>query len=87
MKNITVHASREGAFIGLLADMRTVIVGGYIYGIRKGDQRLATLELKRHGGRFEIKQIRGVANSNPGKEVEKIAYSWLRGAISSRLAI
>ena len=49
----------------------------YIFSISKGQQRFATVELRRRGVGVEIGQIRGPCNSAVPKEVVRAVTSWL----------
>jgi putative DNA primase/helicase len=50
----------------------------YFYSIRKDKERVATLELVRHGGGVEIGQLRGLCNSQVSKKMVRAVESWLR---------
>lgn len=50
----------------------------YIYSVRQGDVRVATLELRRNGGGIAIGQVRGACNVPPPKQVALAVRSWVR---------
>ena len=50
----------------------------YIYSVRKSQDRMATVELHRHGKHVSIGQIRGACNSQVSKEIEKAVQQWYR---------
>jgi hypothetical protein len=50
----------------------------YFYSIREDNERIATLELVRHGGSVEIGQLRGSCNSQVSKKMVRVVESWLR---------
>jgi PcfJ-like protein len=50
----------------------------YFYSIRKHKERVATLELLRHGGGVGIGQLRGSCNSPVSKKIAHAIKSWLR---------
>jgi hypothetical protein len=49
----------------------------YIYGVRRGDERIATVELVRVNGQVRPAQIRGRCNARPSKEVRAAVRKWL----------
>jgi hypothetical protein len=49
----------------------------YIYSVRQGDERIATVELVRINGQVRPAQIRGRHNAQPSKEVCKAVRKWL----------
>jgi hypothetical protein len=49
----------------------------YIYSVRQGDKRIATVELVRVNGQVRPAQIRGRHNAQPSKEVCTAVRKWL----------
>jgi hypothetical protein len=49
----------------------------YIYSVRQGDERIATVELVRVNGQVRPTQIRGPRNAQPSKEVCAAVSKWL----------
>lgn len=49
----------------------------YIYSIRRGEKRIATLELKRRGDQYEVAQLRGACNKEPEPEVFRAVRNWI----------
>lgn len=49
----------------------------YIYSVRQGDERIATVELVRINGQVRLAQIRGQLNAQPSKEVCTAVRRWL----------
>jgi hypothetical protein len=49
----------------------------YIYSVRKGDERIATVELVKIEGKVRPVQIRGRCNVQPPKEVRAAVMKWL----------
>jgi PcfJ-like protein len=48
----------------------------YIYSVRQGDKRIATVELVRINGQVRLAQIRGRLNAQPSKEVCTTVRTW-----------
>ncbi len=50
-----------------------------IFSVREGEQRLATVEVRRHGrsGAHQIVQLQGHANRRPNEQVRKFAHDWV----------
>jgi hypothetical protein len=59
-------------------DQRVIEGSTYIYGIRDGDKRIATVEIKRSGDKAEIGQMRALCNAPAPKEIVAAARRWLR---------
>lgn len=58
--------------------VRDVMIGGSrIYSIRRGEDRVATMELLSSGRRFNIAQLKGRFNATPTKPVKAAAESFL----------
>jgi len=49
----------------------------YIYSVRQGNERIATVELVRINGQIRSAQIRGRRNAQPSKEVSTAVRKWL----------
>lgn len=61
--------------------VREVMLGGTrIYSIRKGEDRVATLELHPRGERFVPAQLKGPCNSHPKKAVQDVAAKFVQSA-------
>ena len=58
-------------------DRRVVKGVCYIYSVRQGDERIATVELIRINGQVRPAQIRGPRNARPSKEVCTAVRKWL----------
>lgn len=50
----------------------------YFYSVRKGQERIATLELVKHDAGGAIGELRGPCNSQVPKEIVRAVRSWLR---------
>lgn len=50
----------------------------YFYSVRKQKERIATLELVRHGAAVAIGELRGPCNSQAPKEIVRAVENWLR---------
>jgi hypothetical protein len=48
----------------------------YMYSVRQGDNRIATVELLRKDGKAELGQIKATCNARPPKEVTKAVKRW-----------
>lgn len=48
----------------------------YIYGVRHGDERVATLELQRQGAGLKIVQLHGPRNTEPSAAVKSATRRW-----------
>jgi hypothetical protein len=60
-------------------DQRIIAGDTYIYGIRDGDKRIATVEIKRgEDNKAKIGQIRAPCNEPAPKEINAAARRWLR---------
>jgi hypothetical protein len=57
----------------------------YIYSIREGQKRVATLELLRNGDSIEIGELRGSCNSQVSPKIRRAVKSWLRSQSGFRL--
>jgi hypothetical protein len=60
-------------------DRKVAIGDCYVYSVRRGDQRIATVELVRTDGKVRPSQIRGQSNAEPSKEVRAAVRKWLSG--------
>ena len=49
----------------------------YIYSVRQGDNRIATIELARKDGKVVPQQIRAACNDEPPKEVKVAVRKWI----------
>jgi hypothetical protein len=49
----------------------------YIYSVRNGDERIATVELEKVNGLVRPAQIRGQCNAQPPKKVRAAVMKWL----------
>lgn len=58
-------------------DRRVASGLSYIYSVRHGDQRIATVELVRSNGVIRPAQMRGKCNERPPKEVGSAVRKWL----------
>jgi hypothetical protein len=55
-----------------------VAAGGcYIYSVRQGDNRVATVELVKKEGKVKAVQIRAACNAEPPKEVKVAVRKWI----------
>jgi hypothetical protein len=60
-------------------DEKVAIGDCYVYSVRQGNQRIATVELVRSNGKVRSSQIRGRCNAEPSKEVRAAVKKWLSG--------
>jgi hypothetical protein len=60
-------------------DYRVAAGGCYIYSVRQGDNRIATIELARKDGKVVSQQIRAACNDEPPKEVKAAVRKWVSG--------
>ena len=58
-------------------DYRVAAGGCYIYSVRQGDNRVATVELVRKDGKVVPQQIRAACNDEPPKEVKVAVRKWI----------
>jgi hypothetical protein len=58
-------------------DRRVAKGVSYIYSVRQGDERIATVELVRSNGQVRLGQIRGRCNAQPSNEVCTAVRKWL----------
>jgi hypothetical protein len=58
-------------------DYRVAAGHCYIYSVRQGDNRVATVELVRKEGRVQRRQIRAACNAEPPKEVKVAVRKWI----------
>ncbi|MCH9807688.1 MAG: PcfJ domain-containing protein [Alphaproteobacteria bacterium] len=51
-----------------------------IFSVRDGDQRLATVEVRRHSrsGTYQIVQLQGHSNRRPSEQVRRFAHDWMQ---------
>lgn len=58
--------------------VREVMLGGTrIYSVKRGEDRIATMELRPLGERFILSQLKGPCNSHPKKEIREAAALFL----------
>jgi PcfJ-like protein len=60
-------------------DYRVAAGQCYIYSVRQGDNRVATVELVRKEGKVQPLQIRAACNAEPPKEVKVAVRKWISG--------
>jgi hypothetical protein len=58
-------------------DYRVAAGNCYIYSVRQGDNRVATVELVREQGKVKPRQIRAACNAEPTKEVKTAVRKWV----------
>jgi hypothetical protein len=58
-------------------DYRVAAGNCYIYSVRQGDNRVATVELVREQGKVTPLQIRAACNAEPPKEVKIAVRQWI----------
>ena len=58
-------------------DYRVAAGKCYMYSVRQGDNRLATVELVRKQGKVKPLQIRAACNGEPPKEVKIAVRKWI----------
>jgi PcfJ-like protein len=58
-------------------DYRVVAGGCYIYSVRQGDNRVATVELIRKEGKVKPGQMRAACNAEPPEEVKVAVRKWV----------
>jgi PcfJ-like protein len=59
----------------------------YVYSVREGVERIATLSLQRYEQRATIEQLRGPCNKQVSKKVERAVVSWLKAQTSFKLPV
>lgn len=58
-------------------DYRIAAGNCYIYSVRQGDNRVATVELVREHGKVQPQQVRAACNAQPPKEVKAAVRKWI----------
>ena len=58
-------------------DYRVAAGNCYIYSVRQGDNRVATVELVREQGKVKPLQIRAACNAEPPKDVKIAVRKWI----------
>jgi hypothetical protein len=60
-------------------DYRVAAGHCYLYSVRQGDNRFATVELVRKEGKVQPRQIRAACNAEPPQEVKVAVRKWISG--------